>query len=606
MFSPTTSKQLNDDFVTEYAGSSCDESNAYLVDQKGNGYSNTERKSDIPMKIFCRKDIVVKFERNENKEENEVFVDESQTHPGYCRLRPSVASEVLWGSKIFYVENDCFIKENDSSDSNTWPEYQGFQSHEWVPSKTDWKTRLRPSQWPSEELMEKFYKAGVLFVRRPHASSQLKIVEWEMIFSKAEKEIFLNILSANQKNSYNIFKVIVDYQTKHCRANLAPEHLKAVFLRAMELVPPIDWENNIGGCFLYLLNLLSDFLEKGNIPHYFISENNMIDHVPSESIRDLKLHVDAIKHFPIEVLEFCIERYGILEPEVSRITADIAGYKVSRNIFSTVEKVFIPILETKAEYYGDCYQFHKAHDAVLDAYMVYQQMIQITNTTANVLTLEEFVFKSLVNWSCVNRYKMLRMFDDLHNTNLCDKDKTSETVLVKSLLDEEIESEFADMPIPQCTLGNKGFEAKLLEDIATTCNFVKKNEESLVFIKAAISLLKKALQEDIFDVSEVEDAKLKMEIGRKNLQLTTSWNSQLSCCYEKLSTCCMSSHQKDLMFQYMPEIEALAQRLPKMVSFVEKMWIQLGQTVKGKEFRKKHEGFQRNDWGQNEYNDDID
>lgn len=68
----------------------------------------------------------------------------------------------------------------------------------------------------------------------------------------------------------------------------------------------------------------------------------------------------------------------------------------------------------------------------------------------------------------------------------------------------------------------------------------------------------------------------------------------------------MSSHQKDLMFQYMPEIEALAQRLPKMVSFVEKMWIQLGQTVKGKEFRKKHEGFQRNDWGQNEYNDDID
>jgi hypothetical protein len=608
MYYPNTSKAIDDNFVVEYAGSSCDESNAYIVDQRENCAANAFTNSNTPMKIFCRKSIVVKFETNENKKEDEVFVDESQTHAGYCRLRPSVASEELWENQILRVENDCFIKEDVikediSSDSSEWPDYHGFQSHEWVPSKTDWKTRERPSQWPSEELMEKIYKAGVLFVRRPHASSQLKLVEWEMIFSRAEKEIFQNTLSANQKNSYNVFKVLVDYQTKFCSVKLSPEHLKAVFLRAMERVPLSHWENNIGGCFLYLLNLLSDFLGKGGIPHYFISENNTIDHVPAESIQDLKYQVDAIKYFPIEVLEFCFERHGILESEIPRIIADIDGYTTHRNIYLTVDRVFIAILKTRAEYYGDYYQFQKAHDAVLDAYLVYQQMIQVTNMTANVLTMEEFVLEALCNWPDVNRYKMLRMFDNLHNTTLCDKEITNETVLVKTLLEEEIESEFSDMPIPQNTLGNTGFEAKLLEEIATTCNFLKKDGESLVFIKAAISLFKKALQEDNIDVAEVEDANLKREIARKRLQLVTTWNAQLGVCYEKLSTCCTASHQQELMFQYMPEIEALAQRSPKMVPFVEKMWIQLGQTLKGKEFRKKHEGFQKNVWSQNDYSD---
>ncbi|XP_061175918.1 uncharacterized protein LOC133184861 [Saccostrea echinata] len=604
---PGTSKPVPDNCVIEFAGSSCDASNAYLPDRTENGASNmSSRFPRVPMKIFCRKDIIVKFKTNEEKKEKEVFVDESQTHPGYCRLRPSVESNDLWGSQLFYIENDCFVEQSDPIDSSDLREYHGFQSHEWIPSRTDWATRSRPSMWPSDELREKIQNAGVIFINRPHASSQAPNVEWQIIFSKAEKEIFLNVLSPCQKQNYDIFKVLVDYQTKHCKFRLTPSHIKAVFLRAMECVPLTSWENNNGGCLLYLLNLLSTFLDKGDIPHYFISENNMIDHVPVESLQELKLHVDTIRHFPIEVLKFCFEKHGIIGTGLSKVLDDLDRYRMSPDIFWTVENVFLVVVEMWTANCKDHYNFNRALDLIYQAYLVNQDMVQPCSTS-NTDNLEAFVSKALARWSDVERYKLFRMFDDMYHTKLSSMNLTEDTVFIKSLLEEEIESEFCNMPIPVHSVGNKGQEAKLLEDIATTCNFLKKDEESLVFIKTAISLLKKALHEDILDVSEVEDATLKQEIGRKNYKLTTSLNTSLAGCYQKLSTCCVASQQQEMMHQYMPEIEALAERMPKMLSFVEKMWTQLGQAEKGREFKKKHGGFQKNNWGQNEfYDDDID
>ncbi|XP_062613070.1 uncharacterized protein LOC134274844, partial [Saccostrea cucullata] len=604
---PGTSKPVPDNCVVEYAGSSCDATNAYLPDRSENGVSKTSTRFPCePIKIFCRKDITVKFTNNGETKENEIFVDESETHPGYCRLRPSAENHELWGSQLFYMDNDCFIQESDPNDSEDLREYHGFQSDEWVPSRTDWATRSRPSMWPSDELREKIQKAGVIFIHRPHKSSQEPTVEWQIIFSKAEKEIFLNVLTTCQKQNYNIFKVLVDFQTKHCKFRLSPSHIKTVFLHAMESIPLPSWDNNTGGCLLYLLHLLSTFLGKANLPHYFISENNMIDHVPEESVKELKLQVDTIKHFPIEVLEFCFEKYGIIGTGLSKVLDDFERYRLSRDISWTVEYVFLDVVQMWTSNCRDHYNFNRALDLIYQAYLVHQHMVQPISTS-DTSNLQTFVSKALESWPEVERYKLCRMFDDLYDTKLSSMGITENTVFIKSLLEEELKSEFCDMPIPIHSVGHKVYEGKLLEDIATTCNFLKRDEESLVFIKTAISLLKKALQEDILDVSQVEDATLKLEIGKKNYKLTTSLNNSLASCYQKLSTCCVASQQQELMHQYMSDIEALAERMPKMVSFVEKMWTQLGQAEKGREFKRKHGGFQRNNWCQNNiYDDDID
>lgn len=587
--------------VVEYAGSACDESNAVIVTQT-DGMSTNVTTSNTPMKIICRSDIVVQFKANEEKKENEIFVDESQTHPGYCRLRPSVENNVFWGSQLFFVENNCFIRESNFAEVGILREYKGFQSHEWIPSKTDWVSRARPSGWPSEELKEKIQKAGVLFVQRSHASSQLQSVEWQMIFSRAEKEIFLSVLSSNQKNCYNIFKVLVDHQTSLCQAYLAPTHLKAVFFRAMEVIPLNSWDKNVGGCVLYLINLLSRFLESETIPHYFISENNIIDHIPSKAIQELKLQVNAIKHFPIEVIQFGIERHKLCDSFLANVIADIDRYNTTQGISWTVQHIFVYTLNRWAKSDGEVFNFNKAFDKILRAYGIYQDMLAITNDTDGQ-TFEEFALSALDIWSDVKRFKMIKMIEEKCNTKLSTESQTESTVSVKSLLGNEIESDFCDMPIPTYADGNKGDQAKLLEEIAVVSYFLKNNEEALAFIKESILLLKKALLEDILDVSEVEDVVLKREIGQKNVKLTTKWNNQLASCYEKLSTCCVVAQRQDVMLEYMPEIESLAERLPSMVDFVDKTWNILGQAEKGKQFKKEHSGFQKNYWNQNDYNE---
>lgn len=587
--------------VVEYAGSGCDESNAVLVSQS-DGLSTVVITSNTPMKIICRSDIVVQFIANEDKKEKEIFVDESQTHPGYCRLRPSVENNVLWGSQLFFVENNCFIRESNFAEMGRWREYQGFQSHEWIPSRTDWVSRARPSGWPSEELKEKILKAGVLFVRRPHASSKLDSVEWQMIFSRAEKEIFLSVLSSNQKNCYNIFKVLVDHQTSLCQANLAPTHLKAVFLYAMEVIPSNNWDKNVGGCVLYLIHSLSCFLESETIPHYFISENNIIDHIPSNAIKELKLQVNAIKHFPIEVIQFCIKKNKLCDSYLTQVIADIDSYNTSQDISWTVQHIFVYTLKMWAKHDGEYFNFNKAFDRIFRAFGIYQDMLAITKDTDGE-TFEAFALSALDRWSDVKRFKMIKMIEEKCNTKLCTENQTESPVFVRSLLGNEIESDFCDMPIPTYAVGNKGDQAKLLEEIATVSYFLKNNEEALAFIKEAISLLKKALLEDILDVSEVEDAVLKKEIGHKNVKLTTKWNTQLATCYEKLSTCCVVAHRQDVLLEYMPEIESLAVRHPSMVDFVDKTWNSLDQAEKGKKFKKEHSGFQKNYWDQNDYND---
>lgn len=576
--------------VVEYAGSSCDASNAFLLKQSEKGIITI-----LPPKamvIICRADVVVMFETNENKKMDEIFVDDTHTHPGYCRLRPSVESNDFWGSQLYYVENDCFIKGGEEE----WFEYHGFQSHEWIPSRTDWESRSRPSGWPTRELRDKIQNAGVLFINRPHFQSQLEIVEWQIIFSKAEKEIFLNVLSRAQKSCYNIFKVLVDYQTGACRVRLTPTQLKSVFLYAMERIPENIWENNLGGCFLYLIHLLSCFLDNGNIPHYFISENNLVDHIPEEAIKDLKLQVNTIKHFPTEVIRFCLEKHNLDQNGLPKVIANIEVYTESRNIYWTVEHVFISLLNQRASSYGEAYDFMQAHEIIQQAYQIYLRMLEVTNSAANGQTMEEFVRNQLEYWTEVKKFKMFTIFDERNNTTLSTGDHANDKHLVGSLFEEEIDSEFSRMPVPSYKQGNKGEEAELLEQIAVVCYNLKKNEDCFIFLKRAISLLKKALHEDILDVSDVDDVLLKREIGKKNYTLTNRWNRQLDGCYKKLNTCCIANGKETDMLQFMPEIESLAERLPNMVSFVEELWTRLGQPEKAKQFKKEHGEFQKNSW----------
>lgn len=255
-----------------------------------------------------------------------------------------------------------------------------------------------------------------------------------------------------------------------------------------------------------------------------------------------------------------------------------------------------------AKHDGEYFNFNKAFDRIFRAFGIYQDMLAITKDTDGE-TFEAFALSALDRWSDVKRFKMIKMIEEKCNTKLSTENQTESPVFVRSLLGNEIESDFCDMPIPTYAVGNKGDQAKLLEEIATVSYFLKNNEEALAFIKEAISLLKKALLEDILDVSEVEDAVLKKEIGHKNVKLTTKWNTQLATCYEKLSTCCVVAHRQDVLLEYMPEIESLAVRHPSMVDFVDKTWNSLDQAEKGKKFKKEHSGFQKNYWDQNDYND---
>ena len=158
----------------------------------------------------------------------------------------------------------------------------------WTALAGGWADRKRAANWPTKELISEIVSEGchVVPVFCHDSDSSLCLTEWRLSFSNAEKKL-VHSLATEQRHSYIIAKLIMKQVIHEMKDNVsgpsvekAPSsyHLKTIFLWKCEEEPLEKWKNLLESV-VDLLKTLADHLRRGDIPQYFIPENNLIDYI---------------------------------------------------------------------------------------------------------------------------------------------------------------------------------------------------------------------------------------------------------------------------------------------------------------------------------------
>ena len=202
--------------------------------------------------------------------------------------------------------------------------------HSWPTAASEWSSRHRPTNWPSPSLVTEITKHGCHVVPVAHKNSNWKEAEWRFSFSVAEK-ILVKSLNDVQRHCYKIMKILHKFCLQEPKV-ICSYHLKMILLWSCENAVHITWrEDNLAECLFYLLDELSKSLSSRKLSHYFIKENNLLDHIDEETMQIFSKLFDDMRSFPLKYLfafnnkykfgfsPLCLPLEVILEPMVQEI-----------------------------------------------------------------------------------------------------------------------------------------------------------------------------------------------------------------------------------------------------------------------------------------------
>ena len=228
---------------------------------------------------------------------------------------------------------------------------------EWPTQAEEWITRRKPSGWPSEQLIHQIVSGGCYVVPVAHAHSSFPQFDWRYSFSKAEV-LLANSLSFHQKNIYILFKLLAKQATKTSKL-LKTYYLKNVMFHCCEKIPTEYWKpKHFAPCLFELIDFLLGSLEKGEILQYFVNRNNIISHLPRESVEIMKREISCLRYTIVDhliilddlnIIRFDIRKSGEFKNAFKEVIQCLPQITTSgmfiKHINQTEEKLALPYLK---------------------------------------------------------------------------------------------------------------------------------------------------------------------------------------------------------------------------------------------------------------------
>lgn len=154
----------------------------------------------------------------------------------------------------------------------------------WPKAAENWAKRHRKHNWPSEDLRQRIISSAIHLVPVGHPESSEMDTEWRYSFTIPER-LLAQSLNLVQRTCYVLAKILLKAVMKD-NEYISSYFLKTSMFWLCEEVPHAEWraDDKIGSYVLLLLHRLQSFLKSKELKHYFIPENNMIDHIPSSSL----------------------------------------------------------------------------------------------------------------------------------------------------------------------------------------------------------------------------------------------------------------------------------------------------------------------------------
>ena len=220
----------------------------------------------------------------------------SLTGPSILQIGGGIITSTQYGESCsLFISRDIVF----CLDLSWWPEV----AEEWI-------ERPRTSGWPDRETVASIVKSGCNVVPVGYYNSPLKEKEWRLSFSKAERFLVMS-LSRKQKQVCSILKYII--KRSKCSEVVSSYHLKTCLLWLCETVELQIWESNpITLLMAKLLSILSQFYSEHNLPNYFVRQNNMIDHIDSDTIKSTAAEIKNIStNFMSHLAQFIDQRFSV-------------------------------------------------------------------------------------------------------------------------------------------------------------------------------------------------------------------------------------------------------------------------------------------------------
>ena len=251
---------------------------------------------------------------------NETFNLERRPHTsiGFSGILVSAQKETVKKTSNGLIE-DVYQDEVDHQ--------LAFQCKTWPPTAKNWISRERTFQWPSPATIEKVSQCPVHIVPTPHPTSGSGDIEWKISFAVAEKRLISEEVGDTQRQCYLIFYMLC--LSIMSEGILKISHIRSVFFHACENLETRMWHKNPAFCVLYLLDSLTKAIKKKNLPCYFVSSNNLIDHFTDLQVSQLDRRLTNVRRKPVEELLSLGETYTVL---------DVFPYNLN------VRKLFAPVL----------------------------------------------------------------------------------------------------------------------------------------------------------------------------------------------------------------------------------------------------------------------
>ena len=150
--------------------------------------------------------------------------------------------------------------------------------------------RDRPYGWPSRDLLNKIKASGCHVVPVGHPNSRHKTSEWRLSFSVAERELILAVSDVKFACMY-LLKAIKkrywkghDTELRHSPTLFCSYYIKTACLWVWEMTP--EDVNTLCLCRAVLDWLISCYHDN-KLPHYFIPEQNLLDHITKDQCKEV-------------------------------------------------------------------------------------------------------------------------------------------------------------------------------------------------------------------------------------------------------------------------------------------------------------------------------
>ena len=541
----------------------------------------------FPRQKYCIRDTIL-----ENVSDKDVLIiDDSATYPGYIRLRPT--NTAYWSGCVEWLScqegflrhlkvnriNDEIIKPFDCLSVE---QFQGLEYGVWPRQAYNWTKREPQSGWPSKETIREASEKGCLIIRRAHEFSEHPDIEWQFVFNEAEKVLVQSFTDA-MMYCFRVFKTLVN-QTRNLKVKPKTYWQLTAMFYSSERIPHQVWFSNPGGCIMFLISWLYNHIHQKNLPHYFIPENNMIEHVDDEEMKYLETSLQAIRLFPFPSIYFLLESHSFLNLSViDQIESSIEDYKLLEDKHKVVEMIFVPISFTLARRSVK----YKLNPFYIQALEYIENAFELTINVKKEDDHTSFVDFILRFLSSVKDGEVKLPFAQL-------VDKEKKTNLSQLMLKHKASQTISNILEYTGVWGHVYIDVTenkwdSLFDILGGMFVGKEFEECAELLRCSILVLQRELNACQVDYSTITDDNVRKQLQSSNMKDGYGNLTYLVCFYKQLSLCYDMMNQIELFQEHIHDYEEIVSRIqsPGQYQNLAKIYRQLGNSEKAVELEEK-------------------